>query len=512
MNPALAPLAAKALDLVPDGARIGLGSGRAAEAFLHALAERVRAGFRVRGVPTSEPTARLAQSLGVPLDTLDDAEPLAVTIDGADEVERRTLNLIKGLGGALVRERIVAAAARMQVILVTPEKLVDRLGDHGVVPVEVLPFAEPYCRRQLAALGLWPVLRSHDGTTFVTDNGNWILDCGMGRMTRTMGRLEDDALAIPGVVDTGLFLGTASLVLVGRDGDVEGDEKGMNPPLAASHVCEAASGGLWLLLLTQPCCLVIMEGRRRGRSSDGIVAGPSPGPHRASRHGPSARRPSAGDGRDHVAGGRQHCEGLAARVAEPVAAPRGVRVPARSQAAPRPTPYLPLDGIRLTDGVGHTLFEEYAGHRAEARGDEETGWVLLGLREATQAVVLATLPAGGQREASVSHVRFNSIAQAVGSRIVRQADRRLTILGVVHTHPGSLRHPSDGDYAGDRQWVQHLRGREGVFGIGTADAQAADTGLFAEQPRPHVQTMGELRLSWYSLRAGARPIARCRWR
>jgi proteasome lid subunit RPN8/RPN11 len=165
--------------------------------------------------------------------------------------------------------------------------------------------------------------------------------------------------------------------------------------------------------------------------------------------------------------------------------------------------YLPLDGVRVTDGVGHTLFEEYAAHRAEARGDEETGWVLLGIREAAQAVVLATLPAGAQRDASVSHVRFNSTAQAVGSRIVRQADRRLTILGVVHTHPGSLRHPSDGDYAGDSKWVRHLRGGEGIFGIGTADARPGNGALFAEQPRPHVQTMGELRLSWYSLRAGA---------
>jgi hypothetical protein len=168
-----------------------------------------------------------------------------------------------------------------------------------------------------------------------------------------------------------------------------------------------------------------------------------------------------------------------------------------------PAAYLPLDGVRVTDGVGHTLFEEYAAHRAEARGDEETGWVLLGLREQSQAVVLATLPAGAQRDASVSHVRFNSTAQAVGSRIVRQTDRRLTILGVVHTHPGSLRHPSDGDYAGDSQWVKHLRGEEGIFGIGTADARPGNASLFAEQPKPHVQTMGELRLSWYSLRAGA---------
>ena len=166
-------------------------------------------------------------------------------------------------------------------------------------------------------------------------------------------------------------------------------------------------------------------------------------------------------------------------------------------------PLGPLECLRLTDGVGRTLFEEYAAHRAEARGEEEIGWILLGLRQASDAVVLATLPAGAQRDASVSHVRFNSNAQAVGSLIVRQADRRIRMLGVVHTHPGSLRHPSDGDYAGDSQWVKHLRGEEGVFGIGTADALPGNESLFAEQPRPHVQTLGELRLSWYSLRAGA---------
>lgn len=174
----------------------------------------------------------------------------------------------------------------------------------------------------------------------------------------------------------------------------------------------------------------------------------------------------------------------------------------RRPASPPPaTTYYPLECVRLTDGVGRTLFEEYAAHRQEARGDEETGWVLLGLREARQAVVLATLPAGAQRDASVSHVRFNSLAQAVGSRIVRQTDKRLTILGVVHTHPGSLRHPSDGDYQGDSQWVRALRGQDGVFGIGTADVRRGE-GLFAEQPRPHVQTYDDLCFSWYGLRQG----------
>lgn len=169
-----------------------------------------------------------------------------------------------------------------------------------------------------------------------------------------------------------------------------------------------------------------------------------------------------------------------------------------------PTAYAPLRHVLVTDGVGRTLFEEYAGHRSCARGDEETGWALLGLRFADEAVILATLPAGTQREASVSHVRFNSVAQAVASRIVRQTDRRLTMLGVAHTHPGTLRHPSDGDLRGDSEWVGRLRGREGVFAIGTADAQTPAGAPFAFQPRPHVQCLGELRFSWYALGQGDR--------
>jgi proteasome lid subunit RPN8/RPN11 len=157
--------------------------------------------------------------------------------------------------------------------------------------------------------------------------------------------------------------------------------------------------------------------------------------------------------------------------------------------------------VLLTDGVARTLFEEYAEHRAAARGEEETGWVLVGLREASEAVVLATFPAGTRRDAGVAHIRFDSCGQVLASRIIRQADRRLTILGVVHTHPGSLRHPSDGDLRGDAQWVRHLRGREGAFGIGTADAPAAG-GMFAYQPRPNVQCLGELRFSWYALEEG----------
>jgi proteasome lid subunit RPN8/RPN11 len=164
--------------------------------------------------------------------------------------------------------------------------------------------------------------------------------------------------------------------------------------------------------------------------------------------------------------------------------------------------YSPLQRVLLTDEVARTLFEEYASHRAAESGDEETGWHLLGLREAREAIVLATLPAGSESDASVAHIRFNSTPQAVASCIVRQRDRRLRSIGIVHTHPGSLRHPSDGDLRGDREWVRNLRGKEGVFAIGTADGPATNPAPFAFQPRAHVQCLGELRFSWYALGEG----------
>jgi hypothetical protein len=177
----------------------------------------------------------------------------------------------------------------------------------------------------------------------------------------------------------------------------------------------------------------------------------------------------------------------------------GPHAPSHVPAPVAPTTYLPLQRVVLTDGVSRTLFEEYALHRKSSRGDEETGWVILGLREVQEAIVLATLPAGAERNAGVAHVHFNSGGQALASRIVRQSDRRLTMLGVVHTHPGSLRHPSDGDYQGDSLWVGQLRGGEGIFGIGTADGDLRNGAVVARQPRPHRQCLGELCVSWYAL-------------
>jgi proteasome lid subunit RPN8/RPN11 len=164
--------------------------------------------------------------------------------------------------------------------------------------------------------------------------------------------------------------------------------------------------------------------------------------------------------------------------------------------------FLPLQRVVLTDGVGRTLFEEYADHRGGFRGDEETGWVLLGTRKETEAIVLGTLPAGTERDAGVGHVQFNSAAQIVGSRIVRQMDRSLTIVGVVHTHPGSLRHPSDGDLRGDSIWVGQLRGKEGIFGIGTGDGKPGTGIPVAYQPKPNMHCLDKLRFSWYALRDG----------
>jgi ribose 5-phosphate isomerase A len=242
MSRQLSALADRALDSVRDGARLGLGTGHTIEAFLERLGERVRGGLRVRGVPTSEVTTQKARELGIPLDTLDAPEPLDMTVDGADEVERGTLNLIKGWGGALVRERIVAAASRQQIILVTSEKIVDCLGARGKLPVEVIPLAAPYCRRRMlkkdergtmndeskglphSDFGIDPrisildvQLRGEPGKPFVTDNGNWILDCSIEPLQNSA-NLDRWLCSIPGVVDTGFFFGTASVVLV-AEGD-----------------------------------------------------------------------------------------------------------------------------------------------------------------------------------------------------------------------------------------------------------------------------------------------------
>ena len=210
--------ARRAVELVPDGADIGLGSGSTAEIALRLLGERVRGGLRLRGVPTSERTGTLARGLGIPLTTLEETSGLALTLDGADEVAP-DLNLIKGLGGALTREKIVAKASKQTVILVDESKLVGALGTNTPVPVEVLPFGWTRAAAELAGMGLSPERRTTDGgEPYVTDNGNYILHLATGPI-EDVPSLDTRIRAVAGVVETGLFLSIADLVLVGgQDG------------------------------------------------------------------------------------------------------------------------------------------------------------------------------------------------------------------------------------------------------------------------------------------------------
>jgi ribose 5-phosphate isomerase A len=204
----------RALELVSDNTRIGLGSGHAAQAFVKALGERIRNGrLHVQGVPTSEETAGLARQEGIPQLTLAEAGILDLTVDGADEVDPH-LDMIKGYGRALVREKIVAASSRRLIILVGDEKLVPQLGSRGKLPVEVIPFALSLCERRLGELGCQPVPYRQGDKLFMTDNGNHILDCRI-KPIGDASKLEVDIRAIPGVVGTGLFLGMADTVLVG---------------------------------------------------------------------------------------------------------------------------------------------------------------------------------------------------------------------------------------------------------------------------------------------------------
>ena len=213
-------VAVAALEQVKDGMRLGLGTGRAAEAFIRRLGESVAGGLRVRCVTTSIRSEKLAKSLNIDQATLDELPELDVAFDGADEVTPE-LDLTKGLGGALVRERVVAHAAKRFVVLVTPDKRVAQLGERTPIPIEVLPFAKAVVSRAIAELGGQPTLRTdEEGEPFLSDNGNMILDTGFEPITEP--RLLEAALrAVPGVVDTGLFLGMADLVLVGGEQDVE---------------------------------------------------------------------------------------------------------------------------------------------------------------------------------------------------------------------------------------------------------------------------------------------------
>src|SRR5215471_5501609 len=212
----------RALQLINDGMIVGLGSGRASTEFIKLLGGRVQGGLKVRGVPTSEASDGLARQLGIPLLELGaaiDAGGIDVCVDGADECDHH-LDLIKGWGRALIREKVVAAASKKFVILFsdtpTEKKLVPALGTRGKLPVEVAPFARPLCEKKLRELGCEPVLWTKDGQPAFTDNHCYILDCKVKPISDARA-LEAKIQAIPGVLGTGLFLGMADIVLVGDE-------------------------------------------------------------------------------------------------------------------------------------------------------------------------------------------------------------------------------------------------------------------------------------------------------
>lgn len=199
---------------------VGLGTGSTADLAIRHLGERVRAGLRIRGVPTSVRTERLARAVGLPLVPLDEVERIDVTIDGADEVDPK-LDLIKGLGGALLREKIVASLSEREIIVVDPSKLVPKLGTRSPLPVEVLPFGARAVERRLVREGFLPTLRARGEAPVVTDNGNLVLDVRFPRGIDDARALEARLNTIPGVVENGLFLGMTWRVMVGEaDGKV----------------------------------------------------------------------------------------------------------------------------------------------------------------------------------------------------------------------------------------------------------------------------------------------------
>ncbi len=212
--------AAWAVEQLVDGMVVGLGSRSTAAFAFSAIGERVRMGLRIVGIPTSESTAEQARCLGIPLSTLDEYPQIDVTIDGADEVELGTLNLIKGGGGNLLREKIVATASKRLVIVVDQGKLVERLGARTNVPVEVVQFGWQSTAQRLAVLGSQPVARlDADGEMFITDGGNFIIDCAFGAIQSAQD-LQSRLDSTVGVVEHGLFLGLTSQVAVGDPGGV----------------------------------------------------------------------------------------------------------------------------------------------------------------------------------------------------------------------------------------------------------------------------------------------------
>lgn len=210
--------AAEAVKYVEDGMVVGLGSGSTASIAIRLIGGKVKAeGMEIVGIPTSRTSDLLGRAVGIPIHDLDDHPTVDLTIDGADEIAP-SLDLIKGLGGALVREKVVAAASVVELIVADESKLVDRLGQKAPLPVEVVRFSFRTTMRRLASFGCTPALRMKDNEPFVTDNGNYIADCRFAGI-EDAAELESALNNTPGVVDNGLFVGIATKAIIGtKDG------------------------------------------------------------------------------------------------------------------------------------------------------------------------------------------------------------------------------------------------------------------------------------------------------
>jgi len=212
--------AERAVAEIADGMIVGLGSGSTALLALDAIAARMAKGLHLAGIPTSETTAARARDLGIPLTDFSRHQRIDLAIDGADQVARHSLDLVKGLGGSLLREKIVASASERMIVVVDETKLVDRLGKATPLPVEIVAFGWETTMARLTALRVTPSLRRSAGRPFVSDGGNYIADCAIADLPDPAA-LEARLKATLGVITTGLFLGLATMVVVGRASGAE---------------------------------------------------------------------------------------------------------------------------------------------------------------------------------------------------------------------------------------------------------------------------------------------------
>jgi len=207
----------KAVEYMKDGMVVGLGTGSTVFYAIKKISEGVKNGLDIIGIPTSVETEKLAKQIGIQLSTLEEHPVIDVTIDGADEIDKK-LNLIKGMGGALLREKIVASASKKEIIIADDSKLVDMLGTKSPLPVEIARFGWSYAAKKISELGCNVRLRKKNGEVFITDNGNYILDCKFHQIDKPK-EMEQKINLIPGVLENGLFIGLADVAVVaGEDG------------------------------------------------------------------------------------------------------------------------------------------------------------------------------------------------------------------------------------------------------------------------------------------------------